>query len=325
MAGREGFTIFHLSDIHYEGKNVEIFELALEHLVEFSPEYVFVTGDVVEDPQKDITIPAEMIREALKAVEEKSGITPVFRIVPGNHDLFFMGAYGRKKNGKFFRTFTEEEMGHYFSSDHLLSVFTFDSNHIYEPRGDLWRKFIQIMRPMTHGLIIERDLDEFSDWTRGLKRSENRDKYLKSFKIALVHHHPMPTSYNFLPKLADEGYMMLENAGVVIYRLIQEEFDLILHGHRHVPQFCRAIYFDEDNVEREIAVLGCGSTSKKTDDKIRAVGHNFNVIKVDNNGSVTATQYIKRGTGSFVTGDKIIKIDMKKEEKGKKRGGSKKK
>ncbi|MBN1574347.1 MAG: metallophosphoesterase [Deltaproteobacteria bacterium] len=326
MAGREGFTIFHLSDIHYDGKNVEIFKLALEHLVEFSPQYVFVTGDVVEDPKEDITVPAEMIREALKAVEEKSGISPVFRIVPGNHDLFFMGSYGRKKNGKFFRVFTEEEMGHYFSPEHLLSVFTFDSNQIYEPRGNLWRKFVQIMRPMTHGLIIERDLDEFSDWSRGLKKSENQDLYLKSFKIALVHHHPMPTSYNFLPKLADEGFMMLENAGVVMYRLIQEEFDLILHGHRHVPQFCRAVYFDEDDIEREIAVLGCGSTSKKTDDKIRAVGHNFNVIKVDDNGSVIATQYIKRGTGTFIPGDKVIKIDMKKDEgvKGKKGGGSKK-
>jgi len=314
MSSRKGFTIFHLSDIHYDGKNIEIFELALEHLVEFSPEYVFVTGDIIEDPKGDIEIPAVMIREALKAVEEKSGINPVFRVVPGNHDLFFKGAYGKKKNGKFFRIFSEEERGHYFSPDHHLSVFTFDSNHIYEPRGEMWRKFVQIMRPMTHGLIVERDLDEFSDWTRALKRSENRDKYLKSFKIALVHHHPMPTAYNFLPKLADEGYMMLENAGVVMYRLIQEDFDLILHGHRHVPQFCRAIYFDEESIEKEIAVLGCGSTGKKTDDKIRAVGHNFNVIKVSKGGKVTATQYLKRGTGAFIPGEHIIKIDIKKDK-----------
>jgi hypothetical protein len=102
--------------------------------------------------------------------------------------------------------------------------------------------------------------------------------------------------------------MMLENAGVFLYRMIQEEFSLILHGHRHYPQFCRATYYDQNGVEKDIGVLGCGSSGKKADEWIRIVGHNFNVITVRENGSVTATQYFKRGTGDFLPGLREIKV-----------------
>ena len=319
MSGRDGYTIFHMSDMHYDGRNVDLLELVLEQMVEFTPKYILITGDLVEGPGDDLGRPVAMIREAIGEVEKISGQRPVLRVVPGNHDFFFLGAYGIRRTKDFLSEFSKQERGNYFSSDDRISIATFDSNRILEPRGGLWRRFVQLLRPMTHGLIIERDLDGFSDWTRGLKRSKGRGDYLGSLKIALVHHHPMPTSYKFLPKLADEGYMMLENAGVFIYRLIQEEFDLILHGHRHVPQFCRAIYYDEEGLEKEIAVLGCGSSAKSTDDKTRAFGRNFNLIKVKGNGGVTATQYFKRGTGSFIPSERVIKIKGLIREKPKKK------
>ena len=319
MSGRNGYTIFHMSDMHYDGRNVDLFEVVLEQMVEISPEYILVTGDLVEGPGDDLGRPVAMMREAIVEVEKRIGRRPILRVVPGNHDFFFLGAYGIRRAKDFFREFSEQERGHYFSADDKIAIATFDSNRILEPRGGLWRRFVQLLRPMTHGLITERDLDGFSDWTRELKRSDGKEDYLASFKIALVHHHPMPTSYNFLPKLADEGFMMLENAGVFIYRLIQEEFDLILHGHRHVPQFCRAIYYDEEDIEREIAVLGCGSSAKSTDDKTRAFGRNFNLIRVDGNGTANAIQYFKRGTGSFIPGEKVIKIKGPRRERPKKK------
>ncbi len=319
MSDRDGYTIFHMSDLHYEGKNLDLIELVLEQMVEISPEYILITGDLVESPGDDLRRPVAMIREAVGEVEKKNGRKPVFRVVPGNHDFFFMGAYGIRRTKNFLREFSGQERGNYFSADDRIAIATFDSNRILEPRGRAWRRFVQLLRPMTHGLIVERDLDNFSEWARELKRFEGRGDYLGSLKIALVHHHPMPTLYKFLPKLADEAYMMLENAGVFIYRLIQEEFDLILHGHRHVPQFCRAVYFDEEGIEREIAVLGCGSSAKSTDDKIRIFGRNFNLIRVDGNGAVTATQYFKQGTGSFVPDKRIIKIRGPKKEKPKRK------
>jgi UDP-2,3-diacylglucosamine pyrophosphatase LpxH len=308
-----------MSDLHYDGRNVDLLELVLEQMVELGPKYILITGDLVEGPGDDLGRPVAMIREAISELEKIIGQKPILRVVPGNHDFFFLGAYGVRRTRDFMAEFSKQEMGNYFSADDRIAIATFDSNRILEPRGGLWRRFVQLLRPMTHGLIIERDLDDFSDWTRRLGRSKGKEDFTSSLKIALVHHHPMPTSYNFLPKLADEAYMMLENAGVFMYRLVQEEFDLILHGHRHVPQFCRAIYYDEEYIEREITVLGCGSSAKSTDDKIRAVGRNFNVIKVKGNGEVIATQYFKRGTGSFIPNERVIKI------RGPRKGKTKKK
>lgn len=316
-SNKEGeIKIFHMSDIHYNSKNTEIFENVLNHLLDESPHYVVITGDIVEGPTDDLSTPVTMIRNVLREIKNYSDHTPLLRVVPGNHDLFYNGTYGFRRVKKFYEFFTEEEQSHHFSPDDLITIAAFDSNQIFELRGGLWRKMVQFFRIMSDGLIIERDLDAFSNWARELKRSEYGNEYRRSFKIALLHHHPMPSKYNFLPLMADEAYMMLENAGVFLYRLIQEEFFLILHGHRHYPQFCRATYYDQNGVEKEIRVLECGSSGKKTDEWIRIVGHNFNVISVKGDGSVSAIQYFKRGTGEFLPGLREIEVRGSKTTKG---------
>jgi len=298
-AGKEGYTIFHMSDLHYDGDNVEIFKQVLDRLLEVAPEYIFITGDMVDNPGDDMEVPMVMVREAMRQVEIEKGRRPILKAVPGNHDFFYKGIYGVRRTKQFYRNFTEEERGSECFPDDLLIVCTFDSNRVMEPRGGMWRRFIQTCRPMTHGLVIERDMDNFSEWIRDAHQNIKESEYQSFLKVALVHHHPMPTRYNFLPKRADEGYMMLENAGVFIYRLIEEDFDLILHGHRHYPQFCRAAYDNHEGKEKEIAVLSCGSSGKSLDDWIRVVGHNFNVIRVGADGSVVVQKYIKQGSGAF--------------------------
>ncbi|MBN1883305.1 MAG: metallophosphoesterase [Deltaproteobacteria bacterium] len=302
MSQSDGFNIFHMSDLHFNGKNLELIKIVLHHLVEAAPRYVFITGDFVEGPADDLDVAVTMIRNAIREVERVSGFLPMLKVVPGNHDFFYKGTYGLRRTWKFYRLFTEEERGNGFSPEDMIAVATFDSNQIFEPRGGIWRKTIQLMRAMSHGLIIERDLDAFSEWTRQLRQSHDGEKYARSFKVALLHHHPMPTRYSFLPRMADEGFMMLENAGALLYRLIQENFDLIIHGHRHFPQFCRAVYKNQDGEERSVAVLACGSSAKKHDDLTRIVGHNFNIIRISWDGSVHAEQYFRRSTGAFLPG-----------------------
>lgn len=302
MPHSDGFNIFHMSDLHFNGRNLELLKIVLHHLVESAPRYVFITGDFVEGPGDDLDVAVTMIRNALREVERFSGFAPILKVVPGNHDFFYKGTYGLRRTWKFHRLFTEEERSHSFFTGDMIAMATFDSNQIFEPRGGLWRKTVQLMRAMSHGLIIERDLDAFSEWARQLRRSPDGERYAQSFKVALLHHHPMPTKYSFLPRLADEGFMMLENAGALLYRLIQEDFDLIIHGHRHFPQFSRAVYKNQDGEERSVAVLACGSSAKKHDDWIRIVGHNFNIIRISWDGSVHAEQYFRRSTGAFLPG-----------------------
>ena len=308
MPKEDDYTIFHLSDTHFNGKNPDMFNLVLDYLVDIAPRYVLFTGDVIESPHDNIKTVTKMLRAALERVEQRVGVMPILLAVPGNHDFYWKGAYGFRVALKFYRAFTEHERSFHFSPQDSITIAPFDSNRPFEPRGGPWRSLLQIIRFKTHGLIIERDLDDFSERIRQLERSGDRTAFERSFKIAMVHHHPMPTSYNVLPPLAEEGLMMLENAGVFIRRLINEGFDLILHGHRHYPQFCRAVYLDSEGKEKMISVLGCGSSSKSTDMWIRMMGHNFNVIHIKKDGSVGVEQYFKFGTGEFIPSKKLITI-----------------
>jgi predicted MPP superfamily phosphohydrolase len=305
---RKDVKIVHLSDFHYDGRNIDLLAELMSHVVDIGPQFVIVTGDIVDGPMVDLTVPAAMLRNALKDIESFHGFAPVLRVVPGNHDLFYRGTYGLRRTRKFYKAFTAQERGNYVSPETPITIATFDSNQLYEPRGGFWRKSVQLARFMSHGLIIERDLDAFSEWIETIERSPQHQAYRESLKIAVLHHHPMPTKYSFLPRLADESFMMLESAGTFLYRLIQEKFDLILHGHRHHPQFCRASYFDHEGVESQIAVLGCGSSAKRSDEWTRSLGRNFNVITLRPDGSVWATQYFKKGRREFLPAVRDIRI-----------------
>lgn len=306
--GRNEYRIVHLSDLHYNGGDLDMLAEVMHHLVDIGPQFVIVTGDIVDGPMVDFSVPAAMLRGALKDIEGFHGFTPVLRVVPGNHDLFYKGTYGLRRTGKFYRAFTPEERGNFASPESPITIATFDSNQLYEPRGGFWRKCAQFARFMSHGLIIERDLDDFSRWIESIRQSESHEPQPGSLMIAALHHHPMPTAYGFLPRLADESFMMLENAGSFLGRLTRERFDLILHGHRHHSQFCRAAYFTHDGAESQIAVLGCGSSAGRSDEWTRSVGHNFNVITLLPDGSVRATQYYKRGKRDFLPAVRDIQI-----------------
>jgi 3',5'-cyclic AMP phosphodiesterase CpdA len=305
---REEYRIAHLSDLHYDGSNLGLLAELRSHIVQIAPRFVIVTGDIVDGPTGDFAVVAAILRGALKDIESYYGFSPVLRVVPGNHDLFYKGTYGLRNTRRFYKAFTPEERGNYISPETPVTIATFDSNQLFEPRGGLVRKGIQLLRFMSHGLIVERDLDAFSEWIEEIERSPNGAALRESLKIAALHHHPMPTTYSFLPKLADESFMMLESAGTFLHRLIRERFDLILHGHRHHPQLSRVSYFDDTGAESQIAVIGCGSSAKRSDEWTRSVGHNFNVITRKPDRSVWITQYFKRGRSEFLPAVRDIRI-----------------
>jgi len=68
--------------------------------------------------------------------------------------------------------------------------------------------------------------------------------------------------------------------------------------------------------EKIISVLGCGSSGKPYDQWIATAGHNFNLIRVHRDGSATAEQYFRLGTGNFSPTERVITIrGAKKTEK----------
>lgn len=105
-------------------------------------------------------------------------------------------------------------------------------------------------------------------------------------RIAIVHHHPIPIPYT--PEKEGltefEPYLCFRNAGTFLRELFEYNFDLVLHGHRHIPNFMRLNYNYREE-EGEIGVLSAGSSALRTSEP-----NSFNVINIFRNGEVSLAQ-----------------------------------
>ncbi len=101
-------------------------------------------------------------------------------------------------------------------------------------------------------------------------------------RVAVLHHHPMPIAVR--DKSLDdaerearlEPFLILKNSGDLVHELQRLKYDLILHGHKHRPQFAR-VELGADRPERyPILVLAGGSTAKRdeapSDNTLRDIG-----------------------------------------------------
>ncbi|WP_439407817.1 metallophosphoesterase family protein [Bradyrhizobium sp. DASA03076] len=91
-------------------------------------------------------------------------------------------------------------------------------------------------------------------------------------RVAVLHHHPMPIAVR--DKSLDdaeqearlEPFLILKNSGDLVHELQRLKYDLVLHGHKHRPQFAR-VELGADRPERyPILVLAGGSTAKRDED-----------------------------------------------------------
>jgi DNA repair exonuclease SbcCD nuclease subunit len=88
-------------------------------------------------------------------------------------------------------------------------------------------------------------------------------------RIAVLHHHPMPIAVrdksldNQGAEARLEPFLILKNGGDLIHELQRQRFDLVLHGHKHRPQFARVELRADDPERYPILVLAGGSTAKR--------------------------------------------------------------
>lgn len=111
------------------------------------------------------------------------------------------------------------------------------------------------------------------------------------FKVAVVHHHPIPIPYastDFVARI-EESFMVFYNAGAFLRELGRHGCDLILHGHKHFAGFTRVVYDLPDRSRAEIGVLAAGSaTHRAPSDRL---GNEFNVIRIHDDGTTTIEQW----------------------------------
>ena len=83
---KKDLTIIHIADIHFNiNTNVEKLVKVKESIIKLNPDYLVITGDLVDEPS--ITKNKIKIKELIKFLTDLSTYTKVL-ISLGNHDIF---------------------------------------------------------------------------------------------------------------------------------------------------------------------------------------------------------------------------------------------
>ncbi|WFU44146.1 metallophosphoesterase [Bradyrhizobium sp. CB82] len=173
-----------------------------------------------------------------------------------------------------------------------ITIVCFDSN----PAKGRGRAFAsgevgqsQITR-LDHGLRAEQ-----SQACPKTCKAKNTDAVL--LRIAVLHHHPLPiavsaASFRTIAREAKlEPYLVLRNSGDLLQQLQNHKFDLVLHGHKHRPQFARLELNTDGADPYPLTVLAAGSTAKADEDK---ANNTLRLLETEPNGRL-AVRTIERG------------------------------
>lgn len=284
--------IVHVSDLHFVAHPLlKLFEpikglrghdndtlAALENeVVTLKPDLLFVTGDQTTwGDKRSLRAARAFILNLAKRAELNK--TNVFWI-PGNHDILLHYYFGtkllRRNHEVVFGKL--EPCQHLTASKYTVGVFSFDSTlDRQRQRSALW--------PLvgSRGKISRGSFNEFN------KAVKNTATAGCHFKIALVHHHPLPIPYKA------EGSVGLElttmtNGGTFIAHMQESGINLVLHGHEHYPYSCRYSFDPNSN---EIIIVAAGSATQRGTEQ-----NSFNYLEIVPNIRIVVRKYNYTETG----------------------------
>ncbi|MBA9070183.1 3',5'-cyclic AMP phosphodiesterase CpdA [Methylobacterium sp. RAS18] len=304
--------IVHLSDLHFGPKfDLKAWAEMKRYILLRRPQVIAVTGDLVDHPSPLHLLAAKAELERLTAE-----VAAELIVIPGNHDLYWSGVDSpitRRHNWyeRIFGTDTAKaqellgtEMGEVpgFSQAykeaapsawHLTQAKRFAS--LLPPAPAHKRRLV---RPRCCPQVLFALFDSNQPtWPWGLAggavaRGELQDlatelqgqRTQDLVRIALIHHHVLPIAYSHEQLVGGEQFMVLRNAGDVLSLLAEHHFDLVLHGHKHKPQFARLDFSPADREGYTLSVAAAGSTAAESDNDERR--NCFNAITVEANGRV---------------------------------------
>jgi hypothetical protein len=150
------------------------------------------------------------------------------------------------------------------------------------------------------GFIGGPQLDETA---REMKWTGNRAK-ATGFRICMLHHHVVPILHREHPEIA-KAPSVVYDAGALMRWLVENDVNLVLHGHMHLPAVVkqkRALDYPKQQEWHEITIAALGSSgvmaSHRPTDQSNAYGlievtHEgvkLTVRKISADGSILPTQ-----------------------------------
>lgn len=222
-------------------------------------------------------------------------------VIPGNHDCRLQGTYsggwlGQKRYyakaaaeafSTTFATYWSKQDSTIFFSDPgngtpiVLRIACLDSND-----SDAYLNFAT-------GGVSQIDLESIDR----LKVANGAPKEATLFRICLVHHHPLPvvtaevvrddkTQRSFVDRvknlvttLTGEQTNIFKNGGTFLFKCLNNEVDLVIHGHQHRPWFSNIQYPARSN--KRLLVAAAPSAGVKVDGS-----YGYCLYKLDNAGNI---------------------------------------
>lgn len=302
-----GVRLVHLSDLHLgndlvwrsltglrswrQQASAAVTEGLAAALRELKPDYVILSGDVVNKParkiyRQQVTYLHSLFSKANFDFRER------LLIVPGNHDASMMP----KKNPEDWKRLREYR-------EFLRALFEetdVENRRVRYMRVDTERKLLfvcldstlKIRFPLAEGEIGRSQLAWLRrKLTRVLEQlGPAGEDYTR---IAVLHHHIIP-----IAGAGGKGelFMQLVDAGELLQMLNEFRFQLVLHGHKHFPHTFSQTRSDGSF----LTVVGAGTATCPIVEEQHGHGNNFNVLDVEaEQNRFRVTRYQANVQGEF--------------------------
>ena len=227
-------TIAQISDIHcgHALFDGELLDHAIDEIVDLKPDLVAVVGDLTSEGY------APQFRQAKRYLDRLSDLEVL--VVPGNHDLMNVGFLHFRDN---------------FGKSERVIRLPFSTADGQEPRRYATVVAVNSSKPD----LAEGEVGHVRyDWIR--ESFDNTDDY----RIFVLHHHLVP-----VPGTGRERNIVWD-AGDVLALLAELHVDLVLAGHKHVPNVWQV---------GEMLLINSGTASSY---RVRGYTRpSYNVIEVD--------------------------------------------
>ncbi len=324
----------HLSDLHFGRKfDFGLWSAVKAEIKRFDPDLLVVSGDMVDEPE-----PLHLLAAKCELRSFAEDVAAELVVVPGNHDVFASGlASGLSQRQDWFdRIFfndtaeaervAEEEFGLRLRLDpsvlnpkRAAGLFKkvigveddFRSSIPARGEQDLVRRPANcdvLLAQLDSTRVPTAALDPIGLATGEVDKAdlaalrEELSKISQPYlvRIAVIHHHVLPIAFSGGRWLGAEPFMVLSNAGTVLSLFKEHHFDLVLHGHKHVPQYSRIDLMPQHEAGYPIAVLAAGSAALQTGS---ATGNCLNYVTISENGHIEVEAcYYGAGSGPTRSG-----------------------
>ena len=250
-------TVLHLSDLHFgRPASSERLNSLRELIAEIDPDVVAISGDLTQRCTKK---EFEQAREYL----DKIGQVAPYIVIPGNHDIRWLGAVARNMGGLF------REQAHNFKYSRYTKYISEDLSPSLEVPGAVIAS-LNTAHGITRGSVTRRfrDLGVIGHVRRGdiehvRKAFENASP--DAARIVMIHHNPIRGELS--------GRHGLANTEQALHAFADLGTELVLCGHDHLD----AVH----TVERGVHGLVI-STAGTISNRLRpGRASSFNLVNID--------------------------------------------